>query len=630
MERVFIQILNMSFIGSIVISFILVGRLLLKKAPKNYSYILWTVPLIRLVIPFSFESMLSLIPVNPTPIPTDILYSPTPQLNMGLSRVDHVISNSIPATEVIASANSMQLGFCIGASIWIIGIAVLFIYGMTSFMKTKRKLEKSSCEKDNIYYSDTVGTPFVLGLIRPKIYLPTSLSESEKEYIVLHEQTHIIRLDHVTRFISYLVLCIHWFNPLVWIAYWLSGKDMEMSCDESVISQLGHDVKKDYSQSLLNLTTGRRQFRISPLAFGEGETKGRIKNILNFKQSKLYIIIGIMILLVAVIGLMTNPKSEENGNTDSPKSEDNNSTANSQIDEREVVAQKFLNKFYEASSEEVNKVAEYLLLVSSHNKTAEETMEYMVNYYHSLTAEYAEVTTQKEIDRLLSNRYLDSIRQLAYGNECTYEVKTISLNSDVEKENIIVYDYTITIESKKNNSDVVKTLEVIGKIRIDLVDQKYLVAYNDFGTLNSLIRDSRKVSGDVTNGYNESIGYISTFEIADTTSIIFDPIEWLTLDDTDRIKELEIKDYDMPNGYFINNPDIEAVVYEVADKVEYIFIDWGNDFTSSDEDRFHYSTTDKEEFAKYLATYSNKAINVPFRITTKDGVVQVIEEQYVP
>jgi hypothetical protein len=154
-----------------------------------------------------------------------------------------------------------------------------------------------------------VETPFVFGLIQAKIYLPASLSETEKEHILLHERTHIRRFDHAIRLLSYLTLCIHWFNPLVWIAFWLSGKDMEMSCDESVINQLGHSVKKDYSQSLLNLSTGRTKLGLTPLAFGERDTKGRIKNILNYKKPSLCGGVFIYVLLIIIgIGFTTNPK----------------------------------------------------------------------------------------------------------------------------------------------------------------------------------------------------------------------------------------------------------------------------------------------------------------------------------
>ena len=166
--------------------------------------------------------------------------------------MDQLIARSIPEANVAASVNPMQVWVFIGSLIWIAGLALLLIYGISSFIKMKRKLEDASYYKDNIYKANNIDSPFVLGLIKPKIYLPVSLLESEKEYIVLHDKTHIKRFDHIIRFISYLVLCIHWFNPLVWIAFWISGEDMEMSCDEAVISQLGENVKKDYSQSLLN------------------------------------------------------------------------------------------------------------------------------------------------------------------------------------------------------------------------------------------------------------------------------------------------------------------------------------------------------------------------------------------
>lgn len=162
---------------------------------------------------------------------------------------------------------------------------------------------------DNIYQSHDVATPFVLGLFQPKIYVPTSLSDAEKNYVVLHEQTHIKRFDHMIRLISYLALCIHWFNPLVWIAFCLSGKDMEMSCDESVINQLGHSVKKDYAQSLLSLATGRRDLIMTPLFFGKGDTKRRIKNILNYEKPRFWGgVLLVVLLIITAIGLTTNPK----------------------------------------------------------------------------------------------------------------------------------------------------------------------------------------------------------------------------------------------------------------------------------------------------------------------------------
>jgi beta-lactamase regulating signal transducer with metallopeptidase domain len=152
------------------------------------------------------------------------------------------------------------------------GMAVLLIYSIISLVKLQKRLRHAAHEKDNIYIAEHLDTPFVMGFMRPKIYLPASLSEGEKRCILLHERMHIRRFDHVIKIVSFFVLCLHWFNPLVWIAFLISGKDMEMSCDEAVIKELGGDVKKEYSSSLLALATGRRIIGGSPLAFGEGDT----------------------------------------------------------------------------------------------------------------------------------------------------------------------------------------------------------------------------------------------------------------------------------------------------------------------------------------------------------------------
>ncbi|WP_423055418.1 M56 family metallopeptidase [Acetobacterium carbinolicum] len=307
-EAIFIEVLNLSYIGSIVILAVLMARLLLKKAPKRYTYILWSVVLLRLLLPFSFASALSLLPVNPKPIPTDLSVAGTPQIITGIAAVDVPINNALPTPEVVASVNPLQIFFLIGFVIWVIGMSALLLYGVISYIKLKHRLKEVTIDKDNLFISDKVLTPFVLGLIKPKIYLPVNLDEIEKKHILLHEQTHIKRFDHLIRFVSYLVLCIHWFNPLVWVAFYVSGKDMEMACDEAVINQLGYEIKKDYSQSLLNLATGKQNPRLSPLAFGEGDTKGRIRNILNLKQPKFYVVAAAVIILIGtMIGLLTNP-----------------------------------------------------------------------------------------------------------------------------------------------------------------------------------------------------------------------------------------------------------------------------------------------------------------------------------
>lgn len=572
LEREFLQVINMSYIASIVIMFILVARLLLTKAPKKYSYILWAVALVRLIVPVSFESVLSLVPVNPTLISNDILYDISPTINTGMSNIDQSISSSLPTADAVASVNPMQVWIFVGSLIWILGIAILIIYGMVSLIRMKDKLKNANCEKDNIYQSDNVTTPFVLGLIQPKIYLPAFLSESEKEYILLHEQTHIKRFDHIIRFISYLVLCIHWYNPLVWIAFWLSAKDMEMSCDEYVINQLGHSVKKDYSQSLLNLTTGRMKIGLMPLAFGEGDTKERIKNIINFKQPKFYIIIALAILIFTSIGLLSNPKSEE----------PDLSLLN-------------ITNFLSAMA-----VAEDVVVET------EDGNELTV----SPNSGFLEIFEHKNWKEKKVNSPLESTATLR-----------ITINEDYYINFYSYEDYAMIYNQA--TQEKCRYYTIPNGVYVNL--QNYVLENGKvIGVKIPAVTDTRETD-ELTY-----IGYISGFEESDGTKLTLDPIEWITLEDTDRINELEIEEFDMPNGYYIYNPEIDEIEFQVDKNAEYRFIDWGNNFASSDEDRFHYSTKDKEEFIDYLNTYTDKAAKVPFWISIKDGDVQIIEEQYVP
>ncbi len=309
LDDLFLSVLNMSLFASYVIVFVLLARLVLKKSPKVFSYALWGVVLLRLLCPLSFESALSLIPIGKQPISQNIIYSQTPQISTGMTVVDNMINPILPApTDVGASINPIQVWLFIGEIVWILGIVVILIYSIISFMKLSRSLITSTPLKDNIYLADHISTPFVLGMIRPKIYLPSSLLENEQNYIIAHELCHIKRFDHITRMLSFLALSIHWFNPLVWIAFVLSGKDMELSCDESVMKSMDIDIKAEYSQSLLRFSTSKRMIHATPLAFGEGNTKGRVKNVLNYKKSAFWVVIVAAVsCAVMIICFSSNP-----------------------------------------------------------------------------------------------------------------------------------------------------------------------------------------------------------------------------------------------------------------------------------------------------------------------------------
>lgn len=312
MEELFLSVLNMSLTASYVILFVILVRMLLKKAPKVISYALWAVVAFRLIVPFSFESMFSFLPrsMNTAPITPDIIYQQSPRINSGIEVVDSFVNKSLPAPTIEASANPLQIYIGFGAYIWILGIVALIFYSVISTLHLKRRLKGSRLIEHNIYEANNLKTPFVLGLIKPRIYLPVGLNIQERRYILLHEQTHIHRKDHIIKILAFLILSLHWFNPLVWIAFMLMNSDMEMSCDEKVLKEIQEDIKKPYAYSLLSLATGKHAINGSPLAFGEGIMKGRIKNVLNYRKPGFWAIALSIILVAAVgIGLMANPRT---------------------------------------------------------------------------------------------------------------------------------------------------------------------------------------------------------------------------------------------------------------------------------------------------------------------------------
>ena len=307
MDKLFLQIINMSITSSYVILFVIVIRLLLKKFPKIFSYALWFIVLFRLIFPFSIKGFFSLIPVN-TSVPMDIAYASKPEINSGIAAIDNSVNNILPHAIPAASVNPMQIWLAIGEVIWLTGIFVLLVYSILTTLRLYKVLREATYITDNIYEMDKFKTPFVFGIIKPKIYLRANLSETERKYITLHEQTHIKRYDHVIKLISFLVTCVHWFNPLVWIAFLLMSEDMELSCDESVIKKMGSNIKRDYSSSLLSLSTGGKIIGGCPIAFGENNTKGRIKNVLNYKKPKIWVIaVAVVIIIILASGLLTNP-----------------------------------------------------------------------------------------------------------------------------------------------------------------------------------------------------------------------------------------------------------------------------------------------------------------------------------
>ena len=323
MREVFLSVLNMSVTGCYVIIAVLLGRLLLKKAPKKYSYLLWSTVGFRLACPISFASVLSVFNTglfNMTKaqsagetvlqyIPSDIGRMAEPSLTVGISAANTVISERLPVYPGVSSVNPLNTWLLAGTIIWLIGLAALVAYSLLSYLRLRKRVSTAVKLTGNVFEADTIRSPFVLGFVKPRIYIPFGLTEREKSYILRHEVCHIDRKDPVIKLAAFLILCLHWFNPLVWLAFMLMARDMEMSCDEKVLSETGCDIKSDYSASLLSFAVGRRFPGASPLAFGESNVSGRIKNILRFKKPRVGMTALAALLCIAVIvSCAANPK----------------------------------------------------------------------------------------------------------------------------------------------------------------------------------------------------------------------------------------------------------------------------------------------------------------------------------
>lgn len=328
LEQVFLKIIDMSRAAGIIIVIVMLARLCLKRFPKYISYMLWSVVFFRLLCPFTFESPISLVPqmepafdaytseqtavstlASDTPAADPDKESNAPENAWDLPSQDAVSPDAAVWTTPVETGMAANISWQerlirYGKYVWLAGIAALLFYSVVSVVKIRRRVSEAIPLRENIYITDGTLSPFVMGIGRPRIYLPESLTEKEREYIILHEQFHIRRFDHIVKPAAFAAVCIHWFNPLAWLAFILFSRDMEMSCDEAVIQKMGDGIRADYSASLLALSTRRRIIRGFPVDFGEGDTKGRIRNLAAFRKTKkgvLAVLLTAAVLLIVCL-----------------------------------------------------------------------------------------------------------------------------------------------------------------------------------------------------------------------------------------------------------------------------------------------------------------------------------------
>ncbi len=312
MENIFLKLLNMSISAGWLVLAVVVVRFLFKKAPRWAVCLLWAMVALRLVFPFPIESALSLIPSAET-VPDEFMFPGIPEVHTGVSSLNSVINPIIGETlapNPMTSANPSQILTAIASRVWILGIIIMALYAFISYVRIRLKVRVSAPKEKGIYITDGINTPFILGVVRPKIYLPSAMEEENTQYVIAHEKAHLSRLDHLWKPLGYLLLSIYWFNPLLWVAYIMLCRDIEVACDEKVVRQMGEENKKAYSEALLSCSVPRRMITACPLAFGEVGVKARIKSVLSYKKPAFWIIIASLIACAVIaVCFLTDPPS---------------------------------------------------------------------------------------------------------------------------------------------------------------------------------------------------------------------------------------------------------------------------------------------------------------------------------
>lgn len=314
MDKIFLSLLNRSIAAGWLILAVLALRLLLKKAPKWLPCILWGIAAVRLICPFSFESAFSLIPSGETLSRTTVVYDQKPEITSGISALNRTINPVIQdafAPSPGASVNPLQVWMFFGGILWAVGLSALLLYALASFWCLNIRLRESILLEENVRLCDGVESPFILGIVRPRIYLPSNLKKEEMKYVLAHERAHLKRRDHWWKLLGYLVAAVYWFHPLVWAAYILFCRDMELACDEKVIKGMDMEEKKAYSHALVTCSVSKRRVMVCPVAFGEIGVKERVKAVLHYRKPAFWLILAAMLVCAVVaVCFLTNPRQD--------------------------------------------------------------------------------------------------------------------------------------------------------------------------------------------------------------------------------------------------------------------------------------------------------------------------------
>ena len=314
MSGIFLKLLNLSISASWLVLVVLALRLVLKRAPKWVNVLLWGMVALRLMLPFSIESALSLIPSAETVSPEVVRFDPAPTITSGVEFIDNAVNPSLSesfAAAPLASVNPLYVWTYLAGWVWLIGLAAMLLYALVSYLRLRRRVSASIPLWENIYVCDEVPSPFILGIVRPRIYLPSALDEAQRGSVLSHERAHLARRDHWWKPLGFALLAVYWFNPLLWLAYTLLCRDIELACDERVLRGMDAGQVKAYSSALLACSVPRRMIAACPLAFGEVGVGARVKNALRYKKPAFWVVAAsVAVCVVVAVCFLTNPPTD--------------------------------------------------------------------------------------------------------------------------------------------------------------------------------------------------------------------------------------------------------------------------------------------------------------------------------
>ena len=314
MSGIFLKLLNLSISASWLVLTVLALRMVLRRAPKWVNVLLWGMVALRLVLPFSIESALSLIPSAETVSPEVVQFDPAPTITSGVTIIDNAVNPSLSesfAAAPLASVNPLYVWTYLAGWVWLIGLAAMLLYALVSYLRLRRRVSASIPLRENIYVCDEVPSPFILGIVHPCIYLPSALDEAQRGSVLSHERAHLARRDHWWKPLGFALLAVYWFNPLLWLAYTLLCRDIELACDERVLRGMDAGQIKDYSSALLACSVPRRMLAACPLAFGEVGVGARVKNALRYKKPAFWVVAAsVIVCIVVAVCFLTNPRTD--------------------------------------------------------------------------------------------------------------------------------------------------------------------------------------------------------------------------------------------------------------------------------------------------------------------------------